>query len=267
MGAATASHGERFLAAFNEIEDRFRRELGLDEHAEFAEMARLYADKKHLPRVQRDALLAFASLRNAISHGRFYGGHPIAEPAQAVVTEIEQLRDQITAPPLALAVLRGRDVCRAGPQEPVSAVLAYVSRFDYSQVPVYDDTRYIGMLTTNAIARWLAHQLTLNQGLAEGEPVDRVLAFAEPHERARLVNHKITAAEAIAQLTHGGEGRTPVTADRHADRQANRRTPSCHHQQRLADTVGCTRNWDPVTDLFWHRDRAIAVSAAEPRVR
>lgn len=69
MDAMTASRGERFLAAFNEIEDRFRRVLGLDEHAEFAEMARRYADKKHLPSVQRDALLAFASLRNAIGCG------------------------------------------------------------------------------------------------------------------------------------------------------------------------------------------------------
>ncbi len=40
--------------------------LGLDEHAEFAQMARQYTEKKRLPLVQRDALLAFAALRNAI---------------------------------------------------------------------------------------------------------------------------------------------------------------------------------------------------------
>jgi len=38
------------------------------------------------------------------------------------------------------------------------------------------------------------------------------LAFAEPHERAKPVRRTITAAEAIDELTHGGEGRTPVTA-------------------------------------------------------
>ena len=147
--------------------------------------------------MQRDALLAFASLRNAISHGRFYDGRPIAEPVQAVVTE-STLRGQITAPPKALAILGSRNACIAGPQEPVSAVLEYVSRFDYSQVPVYDGTRYIGILTTNAIARWLAHQLTLNQGLAEGESVDRVLAFAEPHERAKL---EVVASQQPRQLS------------------------------------------------------------------
>jgi len=50
------------------------------------------------------------------------------------------------------------------PPEPISDVLEHVRRFDYSQIPVYDDTRYVGILTTNAIARWLAHQLALNQG-------------------------------------------------------------------------------------------------------
>jgi hypothetical protein len=141
------------------------------------------------------------------------------------------------------------------PQEPVSAVLEYVTRFDYSQVPVYDGARYIGILTTNAIARWLAHQLTLNQGLAEGEPVDRVLAFAEPHERAKLVGRSITGAEAIAQLTHGGEGRTPVTVliVTETGRATEQPAPSGHHQQRPADTVGCTRNRNLLRDLFWQR--------------
>ncbi len=116
-----------------------------------------------------------------------------------MVEEIEHLRDQITSPPKALTVLGGREVCVSGPQEPISTVLEHVSRFDYSQVPIYDDTGYVGILTTNAIARWLAHQLTLNRGLAEGEPVHRVLAFAEPHERAKLVSRSITAARAPAR--------------------------------------------------------------------
>jgi predicted transcriptional regulator len=206
------SRGDRFLEAFNDIEDRFRHVLGRDEHVEFAQMAREYAHKKHLPRVQQEALVAFAALRNAISHSRYYNGQPIADPVQETVREIERLRDQITSPPGALAVLDSRQVHLTSPSEPISAALEIVDRFDYSQIPVYDDTGYVSILTTNAIARWLAHQLLLNQGLAEGEPVHRVLAFAEPHERARLVPRTITAVEAIDQLTHGGEGRTPVTA-------------------------------------------------------
>jgi len=202
----------RFLAAFNEIEDCLRVALEADEHVEFAQMARAYADKRRLRLPQRDALLAFASLRNAITHGRYYDGHPIAEPVPEVVDQIEQLRDQIKSPPKALTVLGVMDVCTARPDEPISAVLEYVRRFDYSQLPVYGETGCIGILTTNAIARWLAHQLTINEGFAEEEPVSRVLGFAEPHERALLVPRSITATEAIDRLGHGGKACTPVTA-------------------------------------------------------
>lgn len=119
---------------------------------------------------------------------------------------------------------------------------------------VYDGARYIGILTTNAIARWLAHQMTLNQGLAEGEPVDRALAFAEPHERAKLVGRSITAAEAIGQLTHGGEGRTPVTALIVTETgRATEQPPPCHHRQRSAATVECTWDRNLLKNLFRQR--------------
>jgi hypothetical protein len=48
--------------------------------------------------------------------------------------------------------------------------------------------------------------------LSGTEPVSRVLAFTEPCERVLFASPAITAAEAVDKLTHGGEGRTPVTA-------------------------------------------------------
>jgi predicted transcriptional regulator len=162
--------------------------------------------------VQREALQAFASLRNAISHGRLHDGQPAAEPNEELVREIEQLRDQITSPPMAASLLSQGQVCTASPDDPVSAVLKHVMDFDYSQIPVCDDARYIGILTTNTVARWAAYWIGRGHGLSGAEPVSRVLAFTEPCERALFVRDTITAAEAIDQLIHGGEGRTPVTA-------------------------------------------------------
>lgn len=204
--------GARFLAAFNEIESHFRTVLKVGDHVEFAQMAREYADKKRLPRQQRDTLAAFASLRNAISHGRYYGGRPIAEPVAEVVQQIETLRDQIKAPPTALAILGVMDVCTARLDEPISTALEHVRRFDYSQLPVYDGGTYAGLITTNAIARWLADQMAESGGLAEVEAVRRVLEFAEPHERALHVARSISAAEAVYQLSYGGQAGKPASA-------------------------------------------------------
>jgi hypothetical protein len=68
--------GTRFLAAFNGIEDHLRRVLGADDQAEFERLAQDYAASRHLTRELREALTVFAPLRNAISHGRYYGDVP-----------------------------------------------------------------------------------------------------------------------------------------------------------------------------------------------
>lgn len=204
--------GVRFLAAFNEIEDHFRSALGVDDHAEFVSMAREYAASHRLPKEYRDELSAFASLRNAIVHGRYYGGRPIAEPVAEVVDQIERLRDRIVAPPTVLAVLGSMAVCTTGPDEPISSALDHIRRFDYSQLPVYDGAVYAGILTTNAIARWLAAQLAASGGLAEAESVRHVLTFAEPHEEALHVSKTITAAQAIHHLSSDGQPGRPTVA-------------------------------------------------------
>jgi len=206
------SRGERFTAAFNDIEDEFRRALNPGKYARFMEMARAYAGQHHLPAAQRDALQTFASLRNAISHGRWHDGQPIAEPNEAIVREIEQLREQVISPPKAVSFLPDGPVCTAGLDDPVTTVLKYITDFDYSQVPVYDAARCTGILTTNTVARWAAYRLGRGRGLSGAEPVSRVLAFAEPCERVLFASPAITAAEATEQLTHGGEERTPATA-------------------------------------------------------
>jgi CBS domain-containing protein len=209
--------GARFLAAFNNIEDHLRTNLQAEKYVEFAQLARRYADKR-LSAQQLTALLAFASLRNAISHGRYYGGRPIAEPVDEVVEEIERLWKQISSPPLALTVLGAGDVCQVHPDQPISVALEHVRRFGYSQLPVYDESGYVGILTTNAIGRWLADQLSRNTGLAEEEPVRQVMRFAEEDECAALVPRAITAAEAIDQLSqrrHSGQQVTALIISQH----------------------------------------------------
>jgi CBS domain-containing protein len=206
------SNGDRFLAAYNDIEAEFRRALHPDGHPGFMQMARKYTHQRRLPSAYLDELRDFADLRNAISHSRWNGDQPIADPNEATVTEIEQLRDQITSPPTARSVLSDRRVCTASPDDPVSAVLKHVMDFDYSQIPVYHDAHYEGILTTNTVARWAAYWLGRGYQLSGTELVSRVLAFTEPCERVLFASPAITAAEAIDKLTHGGKGRTPVTA-------------------------------------------------------
>lgn len=211
-GGKVTSYGPRFLAAFNDIEELFRSKLSAHQYVDFAQLEREFGDKYRLPSSHRRDLRAFRELRNAMVHSRYFGNRPIAEPVPEVVDAIESLRDLLMSPPTALAVLGPRDVCVAHPDEPIRTALEHVRRFDYSQLPVYDSRECVGILTTNTISRWLAHQLSQNEGLAEEESTAQVLDFREPHESALFVRRTITVAEAIHELSQGGVNGTPVTA-------------------------------------------------------
>jgi CBS domain. len=206
--------GSRFLSAFNDIENHIRAALGASEDVSFAHLMPRYASEKRMQHQHREALRAFTRLRNAISHEQYYDGHPIAEPIEDVVVQIERLRDLIESPPRALTNHPRRDVRIARPSEPISAVLSVVRKYRYSQLPVYKASgEYVALLTTNAIACWLANQLEDPElGLAEDQPVSAVLPFIEPHEVAVHVARSITAAEAIEALSEGGSRGRPATA-------------------------------------------------------
>lgn len=212
MATPPPTLGGRFMSAFNDIEDYFRATLRADEHEPFTALACRYADKAKIPRAQRDALSAFAALRNAISHGRYYNGQPIAEPNLAVVAQIEALLDQIRTPPTALSAVPSGPVSTASPTDQISMVLSAVREHGFSQLPVYDSNGYAWLLTTNAIARWLAAQMDAEDGFAIDSPVADVQAFVERHEIALLVPRSLTASRAIDLLSTGGPGGRPATA-------------------------------------------------------
>ena len=82
-GNATA-----FLGAFNDIEAHLRRDLRAKPSDGFKWMVNLSHRKHRLSDAQRSALMAFSDLRNAISHGEYRNGRPIADPLPETVADV-----------------------------------------------------------------------------------------------------------------------------------------------------------------------------------
>jgi hypothetical protein len=199
-----------FLAAFNAIENHFRSKLN-DDHSRFRQLAAMYADKYDLRKQELDALGTYADLRNFLAHNEYYGGKPIAEPVPGIVAAIKNLRDKIIRPPTVLSVLPHRPIYQFSPNDPISAVPDAVRKHDYSQFPIYEDTNYRGLLTTNCIGRWLADRLRTVE-LAESEPVSMVLQFAEAQDRAVHLPRSATVRHAIRKLSPPSGGGLPPAA-------------------------------------------------------
>lgn len=207
-----STRGARFLAAFNAIENHFRKHTRTAGNTGFAKLLDEYAAKSRLPRAHHEAIKAFADLRNAISHGAYFAGRPIADPVAEVVRDIERVRDLVVSPPTALQVLKSRKVYRLDVRSQVADALTLVKDHDISQLPIYDDGEYQGLLTTNAIARWLAAQFAEHANLAENAPVSEVVKFVEPHETARLCGRNTTVARVLDLIAPSSPTAPPATA-------------------------------------------------------
>ena len=201
----------RFLSAFTAIENHLKWKLQTDYgRTGFVKMAEDYA-RRHHTQLDLPALRTFADLRNALVHHDYYGGRPVADPVPEIVEAIERLRDKIISPPTVLHVLPHRPLASFGPSDPLRAVLEEIRRHDYSQFPIYDDHTYRGLLTTNCIARWLAHRLATDE-IVEGETVGAALAFVEPHDRAVHLSRATTVPQAIKKLSPPADGGLPPAA-------------------------------------------------------
>lgn len=89
----------------------------------------------------------------------------------------------------------------ASPQNPLRETLIEMAGRSFSQLPVYQSGKYIGLVTTNAVARWLASEIDeAGELLSEGTTVGHVLDFAEGYERAVHVARRTSVASVIETL-------------------------------------------------------------------
>lgn len=200
MSNAETNRAVPFLAAFNAIEKFLRSELGAKRSDGFSWMARLAAKKGILTREQSDALQEFADLRNAISHGEYDNLRPIAEPLPETVAEIERIRDRLLAPTLALDVVEHQRVVSFSPDTDIHEPLAVIASEGLAQFPVYEDGKCVGLLTTNAIARWLATELRADDTIATGTVAD-VLTHSGKLDQPVFLPRSVTAAAAMEALS------------------------------------------------------------------
>lgn len=189
-----------FLAAFNAIEGFLREELGAKKSDSFKWMTNLAAKKKVLTRHQADTLIEFAELRNAISHGEYNNLRPIAEPLPETVAEITQLREALLRPARALDVIQAEKVLTFSPDDDVREPLRALRETGHKQFPIYRDETYIGLLTTNALARWVAREIDEDNHLRHAT-VDEVLELSGRHDQPVFLARDVTAAAAVDALT------------------------------------------------------------------
>jgi predicted transcriptional regulator/DNA-binding XRE family transcriptional regulator len=111
-----------------------------------------------------------------------------------------------------LDVLVGSEVMTADADEPIGPVVERMYERAYSQVPVYRGKNLVGLLTNDAIARWLGSSQRRSRRSAERTTVSEVLAMAETGHPYELVGPRTTVADSIALFERAMQDGNPLTA-------------------------------------------------------
>lgn len=182
---------ERFIAAFNIIDDWLQRQM--PSPMAFRAAVDLFA-KRHPWWTDADALRTFAALRNFLVHEKTAPFAYPAVPSEAAVREIEAIRARLTDPPRAGEVF-GRAVLTLSTTDTLFHALATMRERGVTLFPVFESDRFHGLLTETGITRWLAAH-SREECVDLRVPVRDVL----PRERKRMTVRWASTQTPIPEL-------------------------------------------------------------------
>lgn len=154
---------ERFEAAYNRI-DRELHNL-TDEDGTFSYVLDRYRERRRSWR-DADELKRLSRLRNVIVHDKVEAYRYAAIPTPEAVDRIEAIYAQLSSPKTAHGEFR-REVIKVDADDSVEEVLKTIYKHDFSQFPVYDERKFMGLLTENGITRWLSQYIQNHDSLIE----------------------------------------------------------------------------------------------------
>ena len=188
---------ERFLAAYNEIEKHFKNDLG-QSHENYAVLIKQYS-RKHRFWGDAEDLFALAKLRNLIVHNISTHHGYLAVPTSEALERIEGLRDNLVSPERVIPRYM-RKVIALSAEEPLSKALKIMYEQSHSQIPIYGQNAYVGLLTENGVMRWVTKNLNKSGNSPFSTKISEVLMEEEKDkEKAKFIARN-TKLEELLQI-------------------------------------------------------------------
>lgn len=191
----TEKNSDRFVIAYNRIEKALAEkvnETGFQPFYRLLDKARI---KNSVVRNYEGDLREFGDLRNAIVHHRTGIDYVIAEPHDDIVELIEMIERKISNP-LSVGALFGCKVHTLQASEPLTAALKLMQDNKFSQVPIYEEGAFKGLITAAGITYWLAGQSTEDSISREIPTLSDVYNYEKRKESFVFVERGLSVYEA-----------------------------------------------------------------------
>ena len=182
---------ERFIAAYNTIDDWIQREL--DTSQSFRSAIDLFA-KRHPYWRDAETLRTFAALRNFLIHEKVRPFDYPAVPGEGAVREIEQIRERLVHA-ATIGEAFGREVMTLSPETTLRSALEAMQKRGFRRFPIYQNKRCIGLLTERGIARYLAELVARGDQFRADVPLQNVLPRETKRDNYRFAAPNLTVLQ------------------------------------------------------------------------
>lgn len=191
----TVKNSERFIVAYNRIEKILADKADGSEYSPFYRLVDKVKITNSVVRKYEDDLREFGDLRNAIVHSRTDIDYVIAEPHDKIVERIELIEQKLSTP-LTVGALFGCKVHTLQAEDPLTAALKLMSDSKFSQVPIYQNGKFKGLITADGITYWLAGQSTEDVIPREIPTLSDVYNYEKRKESFEFVDKDLSVYEA-----------------------------------------------------------------------
>ena len=153
-------NSDDFLDYYNRIDSFLKKIEGSETYVSFSQ--KVIKSSNKVVKLNKDELLSFGELRNAIVHNPKFGNQAIAEPHDEIVSKIKELHGKITNPKKVIPEFQF-EVLGAKENDFINDILIKMRNKSFSQFPVFNlENNVIELINTNTISRWLSIKLEEN---------------------------------------------------------------------------------------------------------
>jgi len=153
------TNGDRFEAAYNKIDALLRKKMGAARSSTFSSIVHEAARKDATVHANKDDLLEYGELRNAIVHDRGKAPVLLADPRDDVVVRIEEIWKRLSRPATLRSLKRRAPLRIFNASAPLAEALCYMRENDFSQVIAVRDGKHV-ILSAEGVALWLEAKST-----------------------------------------------------------------------------------------------------------
>lgn len=190
------NNADRFVAAYNRIHNymkdkdpKYQNDKGF---ADFKTLLRRSTNPVIKNMRNNSRLLKFHELRNVLVHEKGNNGlEYIATPHSSIVEEIEKFAEELESPRSAESICT-KEMAIIHSAENIKTALDLMKnegKGEYSQIPIYDENRFVALLTDGGISRWIAHAFNDDGLLMENMSVQEVIQYENPRNVAFVGRH------------------------------------------------------------------------------